>query len=82
MKLCKDTTHLGPFCKDCEHIGSSKLTRNMNMCKRPIGTDIIDGSTLALDVYCRGERSTNWFESRIFGMCGKEGRYFEVMEEL
>jgi len=70
------------LCKDCKFIGYSALG-TLNRCQRPIGTDLVTGDILCVDRYCSTERSTDWIESRLFRMCGKEGRYFKEnkMEE-
>ncbi len=69
MKLCKD-------CKYCDMDGISK--------------ECIHPKNLEID-YSTGEtktkwipkilRSPGWFETRFFGSCGREARWFEPREE-
>lgn len=68
------------LCKDCKHIGKSKLTGELVKCYRPDGIDLVTGVEARLDNYCSTERTPGWINSYTFGYCGKQARYFEAKE--
>lgn len=64
------------LCKDCKHIDESPFG-TLTYCTRVVGTNLLDGSPESVDNYSNYERSAGWLASRLFNLCGKEGRFFE-----
>lgn len=66
------------LCKDCKHISNTDIY--YPRCNRPGGYEFVHGELQLMDSYCCNERSTGWLQTRLQGVCGKEGRYFERKE--
>lgn len=64
------------LCKDCKHCKGSPPFES---CEHSKATNLIDGQAIYLS--CRTARDSDWIESRLFGHCGQEARWWEAKNE-
>lgn len=70
-----------PICTDCRHCRAGSVPE-FNTCYAPQGRttgNVLAGATgtPARWKYCSTNRDAWWLPSRLLGMCGREGRWFE-----
>lgn len=69
-------------CIDCKHCKPHEFP-NLSSCERLVSTRVCPVTGEVTPVrhrweYCSTHRGDGWFWSRMFGTCGKAGRFFEA----
>lgn len=65
------------LCINCHHCDAFVPILPRCRCPQNDAGDVVTGEYTARWNMCDTHRTVGWLESRVFGLCGKEGRWFQ-----